>query len=115
MNGKYAKKSKHPITLLDPQTTVPLTLVKKIDVSHNTKLFRFALPSEEHVLGLPIGQHVVLRYKTSEGKLVSRPYTPVTSNDTVGHMDLVVKVYFKDVHPKFPEGGKMSQVCLIFF
>ncbi len=24
-------------------------------------------------------------------------------------MDLVVKVYFKNVHPKFPDGGKMSQ------
>uniref|UniRef100_A0A194AM45 Uncharacterized protein n=1 Tax=Pinctada fucata TaxID=50426 RepID=A0A194AM45_PINFU len=24
-------------------------------------------------------------------------------------MDLVIKVYFKNVHPKFPEGGKMSQ------
>merc|ERR1711879_117589 len=23
--------------------------------------------------------------------------------------DLVVKVYFKNVHPKFPDGGKMSQ------
>ena len=26
-----------------------------------------------------------------------------------GFVDLVVKVYFKDVHPKFPDGGKMSQ------
>lgn len=24
-------------------------------------------------------------------------------------MDLVVKVYLKGVHPKFPDGGKMSQ------
>lgn len=24
-------------------------------------------------------------------------------------MDLVIKVYLKGVHPKFPEGGKMSQ------
>ena len=24
-------------------------------------------------------------------------------------MDLVIKVYFKNVHPKFPDGGKMSQ------
>lgn len=54
-----------------------------------------------------------------------RPYTPVTSDDELGYFDLVikvsylyslllllpniVKVYFKDVHPKFPEGGKMSQ------
>ena len=28
---------------------------------------------------------------------------------SIGHMDLVVKVYFKNVHPKFPDGGKMSQ------
>ena len=24
-------------------------------------------------------------------------------------MDLVIKVYFKNVHPRFPDGGKMSQ------
>ncbi len=24
-------------------------------------------------------------------------------------MDLVIKVYFANVHPRFPEGGKMSQ------
>ncbi len=24
-------------------------------------------------------------------------------------MDLIIKVYFKNVHPKFPDGGKMSQ------
>lgn len=49
----------------------------------------------------------------------------MTSDDEIGYFDLVikvsliyhlllllpttVKVYFKDVHPKFPEGGKMSQ------
>ena len=27
-------------------------------VSHDTRKFRFALPSPEHVLGLPIGQYV---------------------------------------------------------
>ncbi|KAL0586837.1 hypothetical protein ABG067_003457 [Albugo candida] len=30
-----------------------------------------------------------------------RSYTPITSDDTLGYVDLVVKVYFKDVHPKF--------------
>jgi cytochrome-b5 reductase len=24
-------------------------------------------------------------------------------------MDLVIKVYFANVHPRYPEGGKMSQ------
>jgi cytochrome-b5 reductase len=30
-------------------------------------------------------------------------------NFCVGHMDLVIKVYFANVHPRYPEGGKMSQ------
>lgn len=60
-----------------------------------------------------------------------RPYTPVSSDDDKGSVDLVVKVrsptvllftdvpafdtplcpqvYFKGINPKFPEGGKMSQ------
>ena len=29
--------------------------------------------------------------------------------DELGHVDLVIKVYFKDVLPKFVEGGKMTQ------
>lgn len=33
----------------------------------------------------------------------------MSSDDDHGFVDLVIKVYFKNVHPKFPEGGKMSQ------
>ena len=39
----------------------------------------------------------------------SRSYTPTSSDHDVGYVDFVIKVYFKDVHPKFPEGGKVSQ------
>ena len=42
-------------------------------------------------------------------ELITRPYTPVTSDDEVGFFDLVIKVYKQNVHPKYPEGGKMSQ------
>ncbi|KDO80791.1 hypothetical protein CISIN_1g0027241mg, partial [Citrus sinensis] len=41
--------------------------------------------------------------------LCMRAYTPTSSVDEVGHFDLVVKIYFKGVHPKFPNGGLMSQ------
>lgn len=34
---------------------------------------------------------------------------PVSSDDDQGFVDLVIKVYFKDTHPTFPFGGKMSQ------
>lgn len=102
------KKSKAPITLQNPEVKYPLKLVGKEIVSHDTRRFVFALPTKGHILGLPIGQHIYLTARI-DGQLVIRPYTPVTSDKDTGHMDLVVKVYFKNVHPKFPDGGKMSQ------
>ena len=32
-------------------------LLKKIKLSHDTYLFRFGLPTQSHVLGLPVGKH----------------------------------------------------------
>eukprot|EP00914_Ancora_sagittata_P013532 GHVO01026650.1.p1 GENE.GHVO01026650.1~~GHVO01026650.1.p1 ORF type:complete len:306 (+),score=56.79 GHVO01026650.1:27-944(+) len=104
----FGKKKKAPVALKDPMVKYPLKLIDKESLSHDTRKFRFALPSMQHVLGLPVGQHVYLTCKV-DGNLVIRPYTPVSSDDDKGFVDLVVKVYFKDVHPKFPEGGKMSQ------
>ncbi|CAG04147.1 unnamed protein product [Tetraodon nigroviridis] len=104
----FFSKRRPAITLQDPNIKYALRLIDKQIVSHDTRKFRFALPSPEHVLGLPIGQHIYLTARIS-GNLVVRPYTPVSSDDNKGFVDLVVKVYFKDVNPKFPEGGKMSQ------
>jgi len=59
-------------------------------------------------LGLPTGMHMFLKAKIN-GETVMRPYSPMTDDSTVGHVDLLVKVYFAGVHPAFPKGGKMSQ------
>ncbi|NXP75536.1 NB5R3 reductase, partial [Ramphastos sulfuratus] len=96
------------ITLKDPEVKYALRLIDKEEVSHDTRKFRFALPSTEHVLGLPVGQHIYLSARIN-GALVVRPYTPVSSDSDKGFVDLVVKIYFRGVHPKFPDGGKMSQ------
>ena len=42
-------------------------------------------------------------------ELVMRAYTPTSSDDELGHFDLVIKVYWANEHPRFPGGGKMSQ------
>jgi len=102
------KKKTKKITLLDPNVKYPLKLIDKVVLSHDTRLFKLELPSEEHCLGLPIGQHIYLSARIN-GSLVVRPYTPTSSDEDLGHMDLVVKVYHANVHPKFPEGGKMTQ------
>lgn len=104
----FGKKKKAPVTLQDPAVKYPLKLIDREEVSHDTRRFRFALPSMEHILGLPVGQHIYLSARI-DGQLVIRPYTPVSSDDDKGYVDLVIKVYFKEKNPKFPEGGKMSQ------
>uniref|UniRef100_A0A914EB15 NADH-cytochrome b5 reductase n=1 Tax=Acrobeloides nanus TaxID=290746 RepID=A0A914EB15_9BILA len=85
-----------------------LKLIEKIFINHDTRIFRIALPSENHVLGLPIGQHIAIVAQIN-GDTISRKYTPISSDDDKGIMDLIIKVYFKDVHPEYPKGGKMTQ------
>ncbi|CAN0536099.1 unnamed protein product, partial [Ectocarpus sp. 8 AP-2014] len=71
-------------------------------------MFRFALQSPKHVLGLPIGQHVSMKFVDADGKIVTRSYTPTSSDINLGHVDFVIKVYRPNEHPNFPDGGKMS-------
>ncbi|XP_045459732.1 NADH-cytochrome b5 reductase 3-like [Melitaea cinxia] len=101
-------KNKKLVTLVDPNTKYPLPLIEREELNHDTRRFRFGLPTPEHVLGSPVGQHILLSVKI-DGELIIRAYTPVSSDEEKGYVDLVVKVYFKNVHPNFPEGGKMSQ------
>jgi cytochrome-b5 reductase len=91
----------------------PFPLIRKEVLSHDTARFVFGLP-EGHVLGLPTGQHISLRFfekdkDTGASTQVMRSYTPTSDNTTVGEVCLVIKVYKANVHPKFPHGGRMSQ------
>ncbi|WVZ20681.1 hypothetical protein V8G54_008003 [Vigna mungo] len=93
---------------LNPREKIPCKLLSRTSISNDVRLLRFALPSEDQLMGLPVGKHVFL-CATVDEKICMRAYTPTSSVDEVGIFDLVVKVYFKGVHPKFPNGGKMSQ------
>ncbi|KAM3933721.1 NADH-cytochrome b5 reductase 1 [Leptodactylus fuscus] len=106
--GNYMmNKKRNCVTLRDPNKKYRLRLIHKKVINHNTRKFRFALPSSSQTLGLPPGKFVYLSSRIN-GNLVVRPYTPVCCNDK-GYVDLIIKVYFKDQNPDFPEGGKMSQ------
>lgn len=96
------------VALANPREKVPCKLIEKVSISHDVRRFRFALPSKDQVLGLAVGKHLFL-CATIENKLCMRAYTPTSSIDEVGYFDLVVKIYFKGQHPKFPNGGLMSQ------
>lgn len=85
------KKKKSPILLVDPVVKYSLPLIQKDIISHDTRKFKFGLPTPDHILGLPIGQHVHLVAKIGED-VVIRSYTPVSSDNDHGYVDLVIKV-----------------------
>ncbi|KAJ1484527.1 NAD(P)H-nitrate reductase [Baffinella frigidus] len=107
--GGANAESAGPLVTLDPKKKVSCKLIQKDELSHDVRRFRFALPSEEHILGLPVGNHFFVNAKINGTEPCMRAYTPTSSDADKGYFDLVIKVYFKNVHPRFPDGGKMSQ------
>jgi len=91
--------------LHDSKTYVPLPLIKKTVLNHNVRIFRFGLP-KDYKLGIPVGKHIRLSVDI-KGEQVIRQYTPISTVDTVGYVDLLVKIYYPN--EQHPEGGKMSQ------
>merc|ERR1712000_58776 len=120
---KETKSETKEVFLTRKRQTAPLA--EKIELSHDTRLFRFRLPTADTVLGLPIGKHFKIHCPNAvgseEGKWngredpeagkeeIHRSYTPTSSDDDLGHFDLVVKVYKSGVVERFPDGGKASQ------
>lgn len=108
----FLMNKKKTVLPLDDFKKFPL--IRKTVLSHDTAEFAFGLPTPESVLGLPTGQHISLRYfetdpKTGKKTQVMRSYTPVSDNTTLGEVVLVIKIYRAGIHPKFPDGGKLSQ------
>ncbi|KAF8078437.1 NADH-cytochrome b5 reductase [Lyophyllum atratum] len=79
---------------LNPNAWQEYPLEKKIRVSPNTAIYRFALPHAQDVLGLPVGQHISVSAEIN-GKDIVRSYTPISNDDDRGHFDLLIKSYEK--------------------
>lgn len=107
-----ASKKQAPIAL-NKDEYIPFPLIDVLDISHDVKRFRFGLQSPKHKLGLPIGQHISLKYVDEQGNEVQRSYTPTSSDDELGYVDFVIKVYYP-LLPRFPEGTFASHYSAIF-
>eukprot|EP01129_Flabellula_baltica_P000695 TRINITY_DN10661_c0_g1_i1.p1 TRINITY_DN10661_c0_g1~~TRINITY_DN10661_c0_g1_i1.p1 ORF type:complete len:287 (+),score=51.68 TRINITY_DN10661_c0_g1_i1:49-909(+) len=70
------------------------TVQKITQVSHNVKSFRILTESPDVSLGISLGHHIRVGYiDESEGKVISKPYTPYSPLDQTGYFDVIVKVY----------------------
>ncbi|KAF2193085.1 nitrate reductase [Zopfia rhizophila CBS 207.26] len=82
-------------------------LHSKVAVSWDTRIFTFKLEHDEQSLGLPIGQHLMIRLRDPVSReAIIRSYTPISETTKKGYCDVLVKVYFDS---KERAGGKMTK------
>jgi cytochrome-b5 reductase len=77
-------------------------LVDVQQLTHDVKRFRFAPQSIGHILHIPTGQHVSLKFTAQDGCDVIRSYSPTSSDRATGLVDICIKIYS-------PEGRGMTQ------
>lgn len=95
------------LTFLDSRNWSKALLHSKKIVSWDTRVFTFKLDHDEQDLGLPTGQHLMIRLRDPVTReAIIRSYTPVSHQSKKGYLDVLVKVYFDTKERK---GGKMSQ------
>lgn len=124
VNDIVVEEEKHDTSVYLPDTvngalqvnkgTLDLELIEKEVITHDTYNFVFKLPKDDQEFGLHLGGHVLFTAtiptaEHPEGELVSRKYTPISVLRQQGFVKFPIKVYRRNVHPQFPEGGVMSQ------
>ncbi|TIA21839.1 nitrate reductase [Aureobasidium pullulans] len=91
---------------LNSRTWKKAILQSKTTVSWDSRVFRFKLETEDQRLGLPTGQHLMMRLRDPVTReAIIRSYTPISETAEKGFVDILIKVYFKN---GTQEGGKMS-------
>ncbi|KAJ5331467.1 Eukaryotic molybdopterin oxidoreductase [Penicillium atrosanguineum] len=81
-------------------------LIEVKNESWDTRIFVFDLEHGKQTLGLPIGQHLMIKVPDPVTKeAIIRSYTPISETSLVGKMELLVKIYFPS--GTIP-GGKMT-------
>ncbi|OJD34073.1 nadh-cytochrome b5 reductase [Diplodia corticola] len=92
----YAFAKPKPATVFGGFSPQYLRLEAVEQLNHNTKLLRFAFPNPDDLSGLPLTSSILTLAKpTTSNRLLPtlRPYTPLTTPSTRGHLDLLVKLY----------------------
>ena len=76
--------------------------------------YRFKLPRESDILGLPIGQHISLAATIAgQPKEVVRSYTPISSDEDKGFFDLLIKAYPTGNISKYVAGLTVGQTMKV--
>ncbi|KAL2123371.1 hypothetical protein VTJ04DRAFT_3826 [Mycothermus thermophilus] len=95
--GAFKLFNMQPKKVLKTDEFQEFELKEKTIISHNVAIYRFALPTPNSILGLPIGQHIsigaVLPQPDGTTREIVRSYTPISSDHDKGYFDLLIKSY----------------------
>lgn len=104
--GSEGATESRPI-FLQSRTWSKAILSAKEKVSPDSKIFTFTLDHASQTIGLPIGQHLMMRIRDpASGEAIIRAYTPVSEGNDTGHLRVLVKIYYDTPQNK---GGRMTQ------
>ncbi|KAI1635414.1 nitrate reductase [Biscogniauxia mediterranea] len=94
-------------TFLQSKMWTKAILAAKRKISADTKIFTFTLEHPEQLIGLPIGQHLMIRLRDPVTReAIIRAYTPISKGTDRGKLNVLIKVYNDTSERK---GGKMTQ------
>lgn len=92
---------------LDSRVWNKTLLHSKASVSWDTKIFRFKLDHDEQYLGLPTGQHLMIRLRDPVTReAIIRSYTPLSQITQKGYCDVLIKIYADTLDQV---GGRMTK------
>ncbi|KAL6719833.1 hypothetical protein ACLMJK_001754 [Lecanora helva] len=94
-------------TFLQPRSWTQALLHSKTRISSDTIIFTFTLEHPSQTLGLPVGQHLMIRLRDPVTReAVIRPYTPISEIIREGYLDVLIKLYLDPSNQG--AAGKMS-------
>lgn len=91
---------------LQPKSWQKAILTSKKAMSSDTRIFSFTLDHVDQIIGLPVGQHLMMRLRDPVTReAIIRSYTPLSLGTDKGVLEILIKIYAKN--EKGP-GGKMT-------
>ena len=92
---------------LDSRVWKKTVLTKKTPVSWDSRIFTFKLEHEQQSLGLPTGQHLMMRLRDPVTReAIIRSYTPISEVTEKSEVNILIKVYNDTVER---QGGRMTK------
>ncbi|ORX88775.1 putative NADH-cytochrome b5 reductase [Basidiobolus meristosporus CBS 931.73] len=86
----YLSFSQKRVAGIDSDCYTPLSIQEIRDVNHDSKIYKLAYSDQEARAEIPVSSSV---YVKDDSMQIMRPFTPISSSDSKGYLELLIKLY----------------------